>query len=139
MKELAYDDIKVGDSASFSKTITESDIVTYAGLTGDFNPVHINAEFAKESMFKERIAHGMLVSGFISAVLGTQLPGPNTIALGQELKYMAPVKIGDTVTAEATVTEKRDDKRIIKFKTTVTNQRGEIVVDGSAVVKKAGL
>ena len=139
MKELAYDDIKVGDSASFSKTITESDIVTYAGLTGDFNPVHINAEFAKESMFKERIAHGMLVSGFISAVLGTQLPGPNTIALGQELKYMAPVKIGDTVTAEATVTEKRDDKRIIKLKTTVTNQRGEIVVDGAAVTKKVGL
>jgi len=139
MKELAYDDIKVGDSASFSKTITESDIVTYAGLTGDFNPVHINAEFAKESMFKERIAHGMLVSGFISAVLGTQLPGPNTIYLGQELAFKAPVKIGDTVTAEATVTEKRDDKRIIKLKTTVTNQRGEIVVDGAAVTKKVGL
>jgi 3-hydroxybutyryl-CoA dehydratase len=139
MKELAYDDIKVGDSASFSKTITESDIVNYAGLTGDFNPVHINAEFAKESMFKERIAHGMLVSGFISAVLGAQLPGPNTIYLGQELAFKAPVKIGDTVTAEATVTEKRDDKRIIKLKTTVTNQRGEIVVDGAAVTKKVGL
>ena len=139
MKELAYDDIKVGDSASVSKTITEGDIVTYAGITGDFNPVHIDAEYAKESMFKERIAHGMLVSGFISAVLGYHLPGPNTIYLGQEVSFKMPVKIGDTVTAEATVTEKRDDKRIIKLKTTVTNQRGEIVVDGSAVVKKVGL
>ena len=139
MKELAYDDIKVGDSASFSKTITEGDIVTYAGLTGDFNPVHIDSEFAKESMFKERIAHGMLVSGFISAVLGYHLPGPNTIYLAQEVSFKLPVKIGDTVTAVATVTEKKDEKRIIKLKTTVTNQRGEIVVDGSAVVKKVGL
>jgi len=139
MKELAYDDIKVGDSATLSKTITESDIVTYAGITGDFNPVHMNAEYAKESLFKERIAHGMLVSGFISAVLGTQLPGPNAIYLGQELSFKAPVKIGDTVTAEVTVTEKRDEKRIIKLKTTVANQRGEIVVDGSAVIKKVGL
>jgi 3-hydroxybutyryl-CoA dehydratase len=139
MKELAYDDIKVGDSASFSKTITESDIVSYAGITGDFNPLHVNAEFARESLFKERIAHGMLVGGFISAVLGTQLPGINTIYLGQELSFKLPVKIGDTVTAEATVTEKRDEKRIIKLKTTVTNQRGELVVDGNAVMKKVGL
>jgi len=139
MKELAYDDIKVGDSDSVSKTITEGDIVTYAGITGDFNPVHINAEFAGKSMFKERIAHGMLVSGFISAVIGYHLPGPNTIYLAQEVSFKLPVKIGDTVTAEVTVTEKRDDKRIIKLKTTVINQRGEIVVDGSAVVKKVGL
>ena len=139
MKELAYDDIKVGDSDSVSKTITEGDIVTYAGITGDFNPVHINAEYASKSMFKERIAHGMLVSGFISAVIGYHLPGPNTIYLAQEVSFKLPVKIGDTVTAEVTVTEKRDDKRILKLKTTVTNQRGEIVVDGSAVVKKVGL
>jgi len=139
MQELAYADIKVGDSASVSKTITEGEIVTYAGITGDFNPVHVDAEYASKSMFHERIAHGMLVSGYISAVLGYHLPGPNTIYLGQGLKFTAPVKIGDTVTAQATVMEKRDDKRIIKFKTTVTNQRGEIVVDGSAVVKKVGL
>jgi 3-hydroxybutyryl-CoA dehydratase len=73
--ELTFADIKVGDAASFSKTVTESDIVSYAGLTGDFNPIHIDAEYARESMFKERIAHGMLVSGFISAVLGTSCPG----------------------------------------------------------------
>lgn len=139
MKELAYADIKIGDTASFSKTITEGDIVNYAGLTGDFNPVHIDAEYASESMFKERIAHGMLVAGLISAVLGTQLPGANSLYLGQDLKFKAPVRIGDTATAEVTVIEKRDDKRIITLKTTVTNQKGEVVIDGNAVIKKVGL
>jgi len=139
VRELEYEDIQVGDDASFAKTITESDILGFAGITGDFNPIHIDAEYAKESVFKERIAHGMLVSGLISAVLGTQLPGPNSIYLGQELKFTAPVKFGDTVTAHASVTEKRDDKRIIKLRTWVTNQRGETVIDGSAVVKKIGL
>lgn len=138
MSELAFADIKVGDSASLSKTVTESDILTFAGLTMDYNPVHINAEYAKQSIFKERIAHGMLSAGFISAVLGTQLPGPNSIYLGQELKFTAPVKIGDTVTATATIIEKREDKRILKLQTTVTNQHGEVVVDGTAVIKKAG-
>jgi 3-hydroxybutyryl-CoA dehydratase len=139
MPELAYDEIKLGDGASRSLTITEAHIVAYAGLTGDVNPVHVDAEFAKQTMFGERIAHGMLVAGLISAVLGTQLPGPNSIYLGQELRFTAPVKIGDTVTAVVTVTEKRDDKKIIKLQTTVSNQRGEIVIDGSAVTKKAGL
>jgi 3-hydroxybutyryl-CoA dehydratase len=139
VSELAYADIKVGDEASFAKTITEADVVNYAGLSGDFNPVHIDAEYAAQSMFKERISHGMLVAGLISAVLGTRLPGPNSIYLGQELKFTAPVKIGDTVTAHASVTEKRDDKRIIKLRTWVTNQRDETVIDGGAVVKKLGL
>lgn len=139
MKELAYADIKIGDTASFSKTITEGDVVNYAGLTGDFNPVHIDAEYAKESMFKERIAHGMLVAGLISAVLGTQLPGANSLYLGQDLKFKAPVKIGDTATATVTVTDKRDEKRIITLSTVVTNQDGVVVIDGSAVIKKVGL
>jgi 3-hydroxybutyryl-CoA dehydratase len=137
--ELAYSEIKVGDEASFAKTITEADVVLYAGLSGDFNPIHIDAEYARESLFKERVAHGMLVSGLISAVLGTRLPGPNSIYLGQDLKFTAPIKIGDTVTAVVTVTEKRDDKRIIKLRTAVSNQRGETVIEGSAVVKKVGL
>lgn len=139
MAELVYSEIKIGDDASFAKTITEADVVQYAGITGDFNPIHIDAEYAKDSMFKERVAHGMLVSGLISAVLGTRLPGPNSIYLAQDLKFTAPVKIGDTVTALVTVTEKRDDKRIITLKTTVSNQRGEVVVDGRAVIKKVGL
>jgi len=138
MKELVFDEMKVGDRASFTKTVSESDIMTYAGLSGDFNPVHINAEYAKESIFKERIAHGMLSAGFISAVLGTQLPGPNSIYLGQELKFTAPVKIGDTVTATATIIEKREEKRILKLQTVVTNQNGEVVIDGVAMIKKIG-
>ena len=87
-------------------------------------------------MFGERIAHGMLMAGLISAVLGTQLPGPNSIYLSQDLKFKAPVKIGDTVTVVVTVTEKRETKPIMKLQTTVTNQRGEVVVDGTAVAMK---
>lgn len=139
MKELAFAEMNVGDSASLSKTVTESDILSFAGLTMDFNPVHVNAEYAKESIFGERIAHGMLSAGFISAVLGTQLPGPNSIYLGQELKFLAPVKIGDTVTATATIVEKKEDKRILKLETVVLNQKGEKVIDGNAVIKKIGL
>jgi 3-hydroxybutyryl-CoA dehydratase len=138
MPELAYEDIKIGDEASLTRTITEAHIVLYAGLTGDMNPVHMDAEQAEQSMFKERIAHGMLVAGLISAVLGNQLPGPNCIYLGQDLKFTAPVKIGDTVTAAVTVTDKRDDKRIITLRTIVSNQNGETVIDGNAVMKKIG-
>ena len=139
MSELAYEDIKIGDEASLTRTITEVHIVNYAGLTGDWNPMHADAEHAAQSMFGERIAHGMLVAGLISAMLGTQLPGPNSIYLGQDLNFVAPVKIGDTLKVIVTVTEKRDDKRIIKLRTYATNQRGEMVIDGSAVVKKVGL
>ena len=138
MPDLDYEDIKTGDEASLSVTITESHIVLYAGITGDLNPVHVDAEHAKDSVFGERIAHGMLVGGLISAVLGSKLPGPNSVYLGQDLRFTAPVKIGDTVTVTVTVTEKRDDKRIIKLHTTVSNQRGEVVIDGDAVIKKLG-
>ncbi len=139
MKELAFADINVGDSAAISTTVTDGDIQKFAEVTGDVNPIHLDEEFARESLFKERIAHGMLSAGYISAVLGSKLPGPNTLYLGQTLDFKKPVKIGDTVTAEVTVTEKRDDKRILKLRTTVTNQLGEIVVDGGCVMKKVGL
>jgi 3-hydroxybutyryl-CoA dehydratase len=139
MSELAYESIKIGDEASLARTITEAHIVNYAGITGDMNPLHVDAEYAAHSMFKERIAHGMLVAGLISAVLGTQLPGPNSIYLGQDLKFLAPVMIGDTITVAVTVTGKRDEKRIITLRTTACNQRGEMVVDGNAVLKKVGL
>ena len=139
MSELAYEYIKVGDEASLARTITEAHVVNYAGITGDMNPLHLDAEYAAHSMFGERIAHGMLVAGLISAVLGTQLPGPNCIYLGQDLKFVAPVMIGDTIKVVVTVTDKRDEKRIIKLRTTAYNQRGEMVIDGNAVVKKVGL
>jgi 3-hydroxybutyryl-CoA dehydratase len=139
MSELAYEYIKVGHEASLARTITETHIVNYAGITGDMNPLHVDAEYAAQSMFGQRIAHGMLVAGLISAVLGTELPGPNSIYLGQDLKFMAPVMIGDTIKVVVTVTDKRDEKRIIKLRTAVYNQRGEMVVDGNAVMKKVGL
>ena len=131
-----YEEIQVGDKASLSKTISESDVYLFAGITGDFNPIHVNVEYAKESLFKERVVHGILTTGLISAVIGTQLPGTDTIYLSQKVDFKAPVKIGDTVTAEVEVLEKRDAKHIILLRTTVTNQQNVIVIEGEAVVKK---
>ncbi len=128
------DTIQLGDSASFTKTVTETDIVLYAGITGDLNPAHINAEAAKASMFGQRIAHGMLSAGFISCVLGMYLPGPGTIYMGQELKFLKPVYIGDTVTATATVIERIEEKNRLKLETVVTNQNGDVVITGVATV-----
>ncbi|MBM4765149.1 MaoC family dehydratase [Bacillus sp. B15-48] len=135
-KERMYDDIQIGDKDSFTKTITEDDIVQFARLTGDFNPVHLDAEYASQTPFKERIAHGILSGSIISTVLGMKLPGPNTIYLSQNFKFLLPVKIGETITANVEVVEKKDDKRIIKLKTQVMNQHQELVVDGEAVVMK---
>lgn len=128
-----YEEIKIGDKASFEKTVTETDIYLYAGITGDLNPAHINQRTAENSMFKGRIAHGMLSAGFISAVLGMYLPGPGTIYLSQELKFIAPVFIGDTIRAEAEVIEKMEKGRI-RLKTVCYNQEGKTVLDGFAVV-----
>lgn len=128
------DTINIGDSASLSKTVTETDVYLFAGITGDLNPAHTNEVAASKTMFGGRIAHGMLSAGFISAVLGMQLPGPGTIYLGQELKFTKPVRIGDTVTATCTVVEKDDAKNRLKLETICTNQDGDIVVKGMATV-----
>lgn len=133
LRGLYLDEIKVGQQAVFAKTVSEADIVAYAGVTGDMNPVHINEEFAATTMFKTRIAHGMLSAGFISAVLGTKLPGPGCIYLSQTLKFMAPVKIGDTVTARATVTEIVAEKKRVVLKTECL-VAGKVVLDGEATV-----
>lgn len=136
VRDVPFAEIQVGDKASMSKTVTEFDVYSFAGVTGDYNPVHIDAEFARTTMFKERIAHGMLSAGFISAVLGTALPGKNTIYMGQELQFRAPVKIGDTVTATVEVLEKIEAKNRLVLRTTVTNQDGVLVTDGKATVMK---
>ena len=136
MRGIPFAELKVGDQGSLSKTVSEHDIYTYAGLTGDFNPIHVNAEFAKGTMFKERIAHGMLSAGFISAVLGTIMPGPTNVYLSQELVFKAPVKIGDTVTATCELIEKIEEKHRLVFRTTVTNQEGVMVIDGKAKILK---
>lgn len=126
------DTIQVGESASFTKTVTEADIVLYAGITGDFNPAHIDDVSAKESMFGARIAHGMLSAGFISAVLGTKLPGPGAIYISQELKFVKPVFAGDTITATATVTEVDVERNRVTLDTTASNQNGDAVIIGTA-------
>jgi len=128
------DEIKVGDSAEFAKTISESDIYLFAGVTGDLNPFHVNEEYSKKTFFKGRIAHGMLLAGFISTVVGCKLPGPGAIYVKQELKFMAPARIGDTITAKATVTEVVADKNRVVLQTICTNQNGEVVLDGQAMV-----
>jgi len=130
----AFEEIRVGDTASFTKTVSESDVYGFAGVTGDLNPAHIDEEYAKKTMFKGRIAHGMLGAGMISAVLGTRLPGPGTIYLSQELKFRAPVRFGDTVTARVRITEKIEAKRRMTLETTLVNQTGAVVIEGTAVV-----
>lgn len=132
----AYDEIKIGDTAEMSKVVTDEDIRKFAEVSLDRNPIHLDEEFAKGSMFKQRIAHGMLSAGLISAVIGTKLPGIDTIYMGQDLKFTAPVFIGDEVTAVVEVIDKRDDKHIITLKTTVKNQDGKEVIKGQAVVLK---
>lgn len=128
-------ELAVGQTASFSKTVTESDIYLFAGITGDINPAHVNEAYASKTFFKGRIAHGMLSAGFISAVLGMQLPGPGTIYLEQSLRFLAPVRPGDTVTATVEVLELNPDKNVACLRTVCTNQNGKQVVDGQAKVK----
>ncbi len=124
----------VGDMAEFSKTVSESDIYLYAGITGDFNPAHLDEEYAKGTFFKTRIAHGMLSAGFISTVLGNKLPGPGTVYVKQALNFLAPVHIGDTITARVEVMEIDTEKNRIKVKTLCVNQDGTTVLDGEALV-----
>lgn len=127
-------EISIGDKAFFEKTITETDVYMFAGITGDLNPAHINQVQAEKTMFKGRIVHGMLVAGLISTVLGMYLPGPGTIYLGQELKFLASVRMGDTIKAEVEVVEKIKEKNRVKLKTTCYNQDGKVVIDGFALV-----
>jgi 3-hydroxybutyryl-CoA dehydratase len=134
MSGKTIDEIKVGDSAEFSKTISEADIYLFAGVTGDLNPFHVNEEYSRKTFFKGRIAHGMLLAGFISTVVGCKLPGPGAIYVKQELNFTAPARIGDTITAKATVIEVMPEKNRVVLQTTCTNQNNEIVLDGMAML-----
>jgi 3-hydroxybutyryl-CoA dehydratase len=133
MSSRSYEELKIGDTATFTKTISETDVYMFAGITGDLNPAHINEEWAKGTIFERRIVHGMLVCGLISTVLGTSLPGNGTIYVSQEFKFLAPVYLGDTVTAKVEVLEKLEKKRIV-LRTVCVNQDGKEVVTGKAVV-----
>lgn len=134
MKGKTIGELTLGQSASFQKTITATDVYLYAGITGDLNPAHINKVYADTTIFKERIAHGMLTAGLVSAVLGTLLPGPGTIYLKQDLKFIAPVQFDDTIEARAEIIEIILEKNILKLSTTCTNQNGKIVLEGIATV-----
>lgn len=131
---MTFEELEVGQSASFRKTVTESDVTLFAGVTGDMNPAHLDQVWAEQSRFGGRIAHGMLSAGFISAVLGMKLPGPGTIYLEQTLRFTRPVRIGHTVTAAVTVVELIPAKRRVRLDTICTNQDGEVVLKGEALV-----
>ena len=127
------DDMSVGDAATFAKTVTEADILMFAAVSGDTNPVHIDQDFAAATPFKSRIAHGMLSASFISAVLGVRLPGPGTIYLSQSMRFRAPVRVGDTVVVTATIKALDLDKRRVTLET-VCKVGDTVVIDGEAVV-----
>ncbi|PKQ31072.1 MAG: enoyl-CoA hydratase [Actinobacteria bacterium HGW-Actinobacteria-2] len=130
---MYYDELNPGDSASFEKTISESDVYGFAGIIGDFNPAHVNQRYAEQTRFGQRIAHGMLSGSLFSTVFGTQLPGPGAIYLSQSLNFLAPVLLGDTICATVTVAEKLEKGRV-RFECTATKQDGTVVVTGEAVL-----
>jgi 3-hydroxybutyryl-CoA dehydratase len=132
--ERCYSEIEVGETASITKMISEADVFNFAGIIGDFNPMHLNAEYAKSTMFGERVVHGMLPASFFSTLVGCCLPGLNALYLSQEMKFIKPVKIGDTITAHIEVIEKIDSKQRLVLSTIVRNQREEVVISGKAVV-----
>jgi 3-hydroxybutyryl-CoA dehydratase len=133
MQSYYIEDLKPGLSASYGKTVTAADIETFAGLSGDTNPVHLDHAYAEKTPFKGRIAHGMLSVGFISAVLGTKLPGPGAIYMSQTLRFKAPVRIGDSVTATCTVTDVIPEKRRAVL-STICKVGDTVVIEGEAMV-----
>jgi 3-hydroxybutyryl-CoA dehydratase len=127
-------DIGVGDTARFTKTITQADVTLFAGITGDFNPLHIDHEHARATRFGQPVVHGALLAGLVSTVLGMKLPGPGALYASQSLAFKKPVFIGDTITAEAEVVEKTEEKNRVRFATRCTNQNGEVVAEGESVL-----
>lgn len=134
MQGFTIEELFIGQCASFAKTITEYDIYAFAGITGDMNPAHINEEYARETQFHGRIAHGMLTAGLISAVIGMQLPGPGSIYIKQELFFLSPVHIGDTVTSQVSVQSLEREKNRVILSTVCTNQDGVCVANGTAYI-----
>lgn len=128
-----FEDLEEGMTDIYGKTVTDADIILFSGISGDINPLHLNHEFASETIFEGRIAHGMLVASFISMVIGTKLPGPGCIYVNQNLRFKAPVKAGDTVTARITVTKLIPEKKFVELKTICT-VNDKVVVDGEATV-----
>lgn len=133
LENRTYDELNAGDTASASHVVTERDLILFATVSGDVNPVHLNEEFAAATPFKGRIAHGMLSGALISAAIACELPGPGTIYIGQEMSFLRPVRLGDEIRIELEVLEKLPKNRL-KIATQVINQEGKKVVDGVATV-----
>ena len=131
---MQFADLKIGQSAERTKVMTEALVNAYAELTGDFSPVHVDEEAAKKTRFGTRIAHGMLSAGFLSAVIGMDLPGPGTIWVKQELRFKQPVKLGDTITWRVEVRELFPEKKRATLSTLCRNQRGEVVIEGEGTI-----
>lgn len=134
LDNYTYDEISIGQTATYSKLVAERDILLFAAVSGDVNPVHMDAEFAAQTPFAERIAHGMLSGAIISAAVAMKLPGPGTIYLGQSLSFRAPVLIDDTITVTLEVTEKKGKRRFVTLDCKAHNQNGVLVVSGTADV-----
>lgn len=134
LSNFTYDELQVGQTAQYSKKVEERDLSLFAAVSGDANPVHLDAEFAATTVFKERIAHGMLTGAFISAAIAMELPGPGTIYLSQSLRFRLPVKIGDTVTIQLEVTEKKDKRKFVTLDCKAYNQCEKLVASGTAEV-----
>jgi 3-hydroxybutyryl-CoA dehydratase len=133
-KGKSFDKIQVGDTASFTKTITETDVYLFAGISGDFNPLHVNEEYAKNSVFKTRIAHGGLAASLLANVLNMKLPGLKTVALEVTQKFRNPVYFGDTVTCAVTVSKKIERMKLVEMSILWSNQRGDTISKGSCRV-----
>lgn len=138
IENVPYDALQVGQTAEYSKQVTEQDVLLFAVVSGDANPVHLDAAYAATTPFGERIAHGMLTGSLVSAALAMKLPGPGTIYVGQSLRFRRAVKLGDTLTVQLTVSEKRDDRKFVTLDCKVTNQNGEAVASGTAEVIAPG-
>lgn len=134
ISNVTYDEITIGQTATYTRAVRERDIALFAAASGDVNPVHLDADYAAGTPFGERIAHGMLSGAFISAALAMTLPGPGTVYIGQTLRFRLPVKIGDTITVTLEVTEKRDRRQFVTLDCIATNQHGKVVTTGTAEV-----
>ena len=130
---MRYDELAVGQSATYTRQVTDGDVMSFAKITGDFNPVHVDEDAAARSRFGGRIAHGMLSGGLVSAAIANRLPGPGAIYLAQTMKFTAPVRLDDTITVTLTVTELMSKNRV-RLNTVCRNQNGEMVLDGEATI-----
>ncbi len=134
MEIARYEDIRIGQHAEYVRTVTSEDIEMFGQVSGDYNPLHFNEDWAKTTMFKGRIAHGILTATYVSTVIGMELPGPGTIYISQSMKFRRPVRIGDEITARVEVIGKNDEKEFLVLKTVCINQEDKVVLDGEAVV-----